>query len=564
MKTVTAVPLTVDTPAPSTDVQDAAAPKTPQALASRRPSFPRKASFSEGQPSLSRRGSSTATSGPSAVAESWRSHASPLTPAPSVPTTRNVQTRPRKASLVASTSFGQTIPVEEETATNLEVVEFSDLATFVGEPEAIPSNAYKAAEPTKHAEAKPVVATNDIVADRPPQSAQELTVPSKPVGPPSPSQLPSKADLGTWRRKEPFTPSESSAAPSASIPSRPRADSRAPASATEHMPTTPHKPRTQYKEAAMSALDDAMSRIKGALDGMQAIESESHHGAPTDDKKPFPPSSVVLNRNNKERWTPSSFRAHHHGDFELPELFHTVPEPPRSPKPAWNTFTVRLPKPLAALKPVEKRQLTLFNRVDVVRWDILSFNPPVEGMTRKELSLNNVLFRIYPNYKGKVKYRVLLPKSNARSPKFPRSDATSTPRSSGGELFGKINNASDASTWRQPSATTAVEPTPTPSEPMPNPMSPLPKSDLNTKQQSKIPAGSSVVFYRDSKLVKAELDSNAAVNFIVSSELEESLPGAFVQEPHSSHSLPEEKTESKEDVVIAFIHRSFLLLMCVL
>jgi hypothetical protein len=121
---------------PVTKTETPAAP-----LLERRPSFASKAPLTrqESRPAISRRDSTTShTSGvtPSASVESWRSHPNPLAP-PSAP--RPVQARPRKPSLVSSTSiFDHVDTLREDPEVELEVVDFSDFGRFMGVPDAFP------------------------------------------------------------------------------------------------------------------------------------------------------------------------------------------------------------------------------------------------------------------------------------------------------------------------------------------------------------------------------------------------------------------------------------------
>jgi len=105
--------------------------------------------------------------------------------------------------------------------------------------------------------------------------------------------------------------------------------------------------------------------------------------------------------------------ARHYGFDQQPqEVFDiTIPEPPRSPRPAWNAFVVRLPRFSRILEPLTKRQFHLNKSPPgQVRWDILSFVPPVKGMTRRDFSLNDVLF---PKTQHVRRYVVSLHKPNS-------------------------------------------------------------------------------------------------------------------------------------------------------
>ncbi len=79
----------------------------------------------------------------------------------------------------------------------------------------------------------------------------------------------------------------------------------------------------------MSALDDAMSRIKGALDVMQAsdkdvsVQPPLEPGTEPESKRPSPPAratSPSSSKTVKERWLPPALRLRHL-DVETREIF---------------------------------------------------------------------------------------------------------------------------------------------------------------------------------------------------------------------------------------------------
>nr|GAT49731.1 predicted protein [Mycena chlorophos] len=400
-------------------------------------------------PTTHRRMSSTTT--PVETQASWRSkptavlppaqawpfpdRPAPLAPALTTPT----------PSFAAPTALEQVESLTTENAEELEVVDFSDLGKFVGvteeqppPPAAVPSVVLRPARPT----------ASDFFDDRP------APPPAEKVGP------------ATWRRQEPE-----------------------PAPVEQQPIVAPVKPRTQHKEAAMSTLDDVMSRIKGALDTMQTTERE----------RPQQPPQT-------QRWVPPAARPRPIEPPEPREEIVTGCEPPRSPKPAWGTFTTRLPRTSQAMEPVSRKQLALANRPNQLRWDILSFDPPVEGMSKRELTVNEILFRRVP-FKGKSKFKVLLPNPKVAGPKTfvapvsrPIPDALSSWRKApSAEIETGLNTMS-----RSP-------PPDIPSEAI---VSSRP-DDLLARSKPKMPVGSSVAFYRDSLS-----EGKSAVNFTVSSELE--------------------------------------------
>lgn len=449
----------------------------------------------------------------------------------------------------------------------LEVVDFSELGKFVGAPE-VPE-VPPADEPPPSTQRTPRPVASDFFEDQlpslvPPSDAE--------VRPRRESHDVSRDTVSTNELRKGHDQSQSgSVAESSPISDTVSVDTTHHHVTGSNHPThllplvaPPRGSRSQsvYKEAAMSALDDAMSRIKGALDVMQAAEApkESHlssadsdlpaHSAPRSAAPhSLPSAKVVL---PKERWVPPAMRTWHI-DVDPREVFHiTGCEPPRSPKPAWNAFTVRLPKISQALEPLSKRQLQLSNRPPpAARWDVLSWTPPVPGMNRRDFSLNEILFRKQSTYKNR-KYVVLLPRkrplTSITGPKGNISANTGA-KVNGIGAFGRPTVADSSPTWRKaPSAPTPASGVPEPLAAMPSDSglnttsrSPPPEAQSNptstkndasskgdapggsvrSRQQPKMPAGSAVAFYRDSRIDVVEPEPRSFVRFIVSSELED-------------------------------------------
>ena len=316
-------------------------------------------------------------------------------------------------------------------------------------------------------------------------------------------------------------------------------------------------PRSQafYKGAAMSALDDAMSRIKGALVGMQVNEVPrdfSQTGPLGQESRAFlttaPPQGAL-----KERWVPPALRSRNFDQGDEPQevFLVTVIEPPKSVPPMGNSLVVRLPSvPRLPMEGINKRQLHLFSKPPPPpRLDILSFDPPIYDMNRKDLSVNSVLFRIPAmSFKGRFKYRVVLPRSRGPKVHIPGSNLGKMP---GVGAFGRPTTSDGATTWRKSasSPTKAEEnmspatglstmsrspaPQDLPAEASSTSISmPKPNEDLSTKSDSaytqvrsrsqpKMPIGSAVAFYRDSRIDVVDAVSKPLVNFIVGSELED-------------------------------------------
>ena len=138
--------------------------------------------------------------------------------------------------------------------------------------------------------------------------------------------------------------------------------------ALANLPLPPSK--QHFRESSMSALEDVMSRIKGALSNMRPGESaealEEALAAASASRKAANDDSFAVTR----------------------------PGRPVSP-PLHRRLHVRLRKtwPPRNREPVDSRLLYLWKLPPrPVRLDILSWDPPVEGMSRRTLSRDELLF----------------------------------------------------------------------------------------------------------------------------------------------------------------------------
>jgi serine/arginine repetitive matrix protein 2 len=306
-------------------------------------------------------------------------------------------------------------------------------------------------------------------------------------------------------------------------------------------------PRNQgfYKEAAMSALDDAMSRIKGALVGMQVNEMPKDlPQTGLSDQESRATSTTAPLGASKERWVPPALRSRNFDQGDEPrEVFLVTVVEPLRPTPAAGSPLVRFPSVSRPMESISKKQLHLFSRWPLpARMDILSFDPPIPDINRKDFSVNSVLFRTPPqSFKGKFRYEVVLPRS--RVPKVP----IPTSKMPGVGAFGRPTVSDGAITWRKSTSSPAKaeanmspatglstmshspapqdQPTENGSTSMPKPNEDLSvKSDstpVRTRSQPKMPVGSAVAFYRDSRIDVVEAAPKPLVNFIVGSELEQ-------------------------------------------
>ncbi|KAG6897924.1 hypothetical protein C0992_009076 [Termitomyces sp. T32_za158] len=298
-----------------------------------------------------------------------------------------------------------------------------------------------------------------------------------------------------------------------------------------------------YKEATMSALDDVMSRIKGALDGMQAEEG-LRDAAPSAQQEVNRNQAPFAARPNlqKERWIPPALRPHLDPDRQILFL-STSSEPPPSPKPPRNAFTVKLPSVSpSSLGPISKKQLQAAMRLPFpLRMDIFSFNPSVQGMKKRDLSIDDILFhKPTGGHRTKIKYRVNLPRTRV-VPKAGITPQHLPYKPVGSGAFGRPSEADGLSSWRKPVQTkqeedvnsvTKIGPTASPAVDAPSAVVAsvaVPEPSTFTKSQGtipvrprvpKMPAGSSVAIYRDSRIDAVDVDTHTSVNFIVGSELE--------------------------------------------
>lgn len=331
-----------------------------------------------------------------------------------------------------------------------------------------------------------------------------------------------------------------------------------------------------FRQVTMSALDDVMSRIKGALDNMQV---DAGRGASSNEpvdwrgsvSKPKvrvlePPTSTrTLSKDAK--WLPPALRQPQQ-DLDQEVFGTTCSEPPCSPRPV--TLVVKLPTILRPVDAIPKRQLRLLkSSSSPIRLDTLSLDSPVDGTGKRDLSVNEILFKRPPLGKGnKLRYRVHLPRVTRTRP-------TSLPKVNLPSGLPKINTApgrskavDDLPTWRRgPVSSTTQKPAllgetspdldvtscSPPPELTSRPSEPKVTQEVSIKSESclvrqriqpKLPTGSAVGFYRDPG--PSFQDSKTIVNFTVTSELEEAFQ---VSKPESSMLLSSSIAEASPATV---------------
>lgn len=163
------------------------------------------------------------------------------------------------------------------------------------------------------------------------------------------------------------------------------------------VPLPPSK--RHFRESSMSALEDAMSRIKGALSDMRPGESSAAIDLEL-------AAASLARKTTKDE------------PFAITQISR-----PSTPPPAHRRLHVRIRKewPPRSQDPINKRSLHLWKLPPrPVRWDILSWEPPVEGMSRKTLSRDEILFPL-----SSASFIVSLPKASIGRSTLTRSLAFS-------------------------------------------------------------------------------------------------------------------------------------------
>ncbi|KIK98508.1 hypothetical protein PAXRUDRAFT_24167 [Paxillus rubicundulus Ve08.2h10] len=454
---------------------------------------------------------------PADQVNSWRSKTRPLTQGP------QPISQPPPPMFV-----GTEEPISVVADEILEVVDFSELGKFVGVEQS-----------------PPLPSHSPLLHDRP-------SLPARPVASDFFEDVPPhRNSVGVWEAEFVGSPSTERS----NLPAAP--EFSAATSVRNHVPPTGPQHRSSkqpapFREVPMSALDDVMSRIKGALDNMQVDAGKEASSNDSADwrlnvaklkVRPDPPSSARI-LPKEARWLPPALRPRRPPQDPDQEVFDvTGCEPPRSPRP--DSLVVKLPVTCREIKAIPERQLRfLKNGPSHVRFDILSWDPPLGVMNKRDLSVNDILFKRPPLTKGKLRCKVHLPRTT-----YPYS--VSAPKVNLPSISLKINTTSgrskavdDLLTWRRrptpPSVSqqaalpeeillaldvTSCSPSPELSGASSKPTiggDPSAKMEIplvRPRTQPKLPAGSAIGFYRD--LGSSCPDLKTTVNFTVTSELEE-------------------------------------------
>lgn len=478
----------------------------------------------------------SATDSIASPSDSWRTHAAPL---PSSPSTTSPQHKLHNADDLDSLSIKEGEIVE--------TFDFSDLGKLVSAPE-------KTEEEQKPVPPDPVTAPSTDLVD-----ARNREPPIAP-----------KSDTSAWRRKqeESHTEPEPGSSKSGAVELTVNTDGSSTRSSVDqsHPPFLPQQrsPRTNtFREASMNSLDDTLSRIKGALDHMHEPSlPEKSIATESQQTRSQPIITVPLPQTLKpeplkaSRWLPPALRPKDHvsNPFGSDAEEYVTKQP--LPAPPSEVATVLFPKFSMARGPLTRRQFGLSKcPPNGVRWDILTWDPPVEGMSKRDFSLNEVLFRKPANIKGKFRPRVNLPRlGNTRF----RGKGPST------GAFGRPRGGDDAQTWRrseplqevtevsEPSntlETVSVSPPPVPQDEIKASNSPTPTTPRlcvgaseatgRQKVQRKVLVVGDVGFYRTRTEVPS-IEAATAVSFTVSSELDNgSRPEAHEEATPSVSALVE-------------------------
>jgi serine/arginine repetitive matrix protein 2 len=339
---------------------------------------------------------------------------------------------------------------------------------------------------------------------------------------------------------------------------------------TSNHPHEKHSRSTssQWRENSLSTLNDAMSRIRGALDGLHLpteLLVTSKESSPQPPDQPINPKSLPAIGYRHAASPSSGLQASAVATAKqtVPrEIFDTTrAEPPSMPKPAWNTFSVKLPRSSQILpEPLNKKQQGYFQIPHgTTNWGILTF-APYDVFSKRTLDRDGILFQKSSKYKYKPP-RVQIPSRRLINSTLDRRLAeaarplltipapvplfrvilpkTTKPKQSnvvkGTWTFG-TSRASDAPLWRRPrignsdvsSLETRSRSPPTPT----NDMNIVPKVKLSkgidsprhyrNKSEPRLPPGVAIAFASSKGGSQISLDdpTSTFVSFTVTSEIE--------------------------------------------
>ncbi len=505
----------------------------------------------------SQRGSQSANQPPSAssIVTSWRSNAGPLPP---VSPRRLGSSHSPVAPLIPFPSASQVLGAQLLSPSNdesLEEVEFTDLGKFVGlepEPEEpVPPSPLPqentSAEASYGDQSAPTRSRSDLEPSwrrkgpLPPVEEQQPIVAANVV-----LEATFESPLSREADTVPASPSVRTASTGMSPPVKPLAEGSSP-SQTLVVPallSSQRSPRTSsYRDELLrSTFEDTMSRIKGAMqtNPQRSTPEVEHHT----DRATASGTSHATEQPRHGRGASPSSRSHPPRALHPEEPFTTVTELDDDLQ-AGQPHRVRLPSASRVLEPLSKKELAnLRKTISPLRWEIFSWDPPVGDTSSNDYSVNDVLFRKPPPFKGQPRFIVKLPPSGSylrrSTPVTPKVHLPSKPlvnkTVAAPGAFGRPRVADDYSTWRRtlPPISDQVESVGSseglvtrsgsspPDTEKTNDAAPSAETEpassvhlsIKSRAEPKMPAGASVAFYRES-------NSGPSVNFIVSSELED-------------------------------------------
>ena len=473
---------------------------------------------------------------------SWRSNAAPLPPV----SPRRLSHSPVTPH-VTFPSASQVLDVQLLNPSNdesLEEVEFDDLGKFVG------------TEPGPEQTVVPPIQEEDIPTDDQPRTRSDLepfwrrkvssaSVEEQPSVVANAlleaaSESPASREVDT----DPVSPSVPTTSTGTGSPPKSLAEGSSPSQTLVVPSSLPSQrsPRTttyREREELRSTFDDTMSRIKGAMQTKphrNAIGTEHHHNRPTVNSTSHFTEQPRFGR-------PQSQRSHPPRVSEPDEPFTTVTELDADSQQG-QPSRVKLPPFPRTLEPLSKRELTNLKRsIPPLRWDVLSWNPPVEGMSIRDYLVNDVLFREPSSSDGPFVVKLPRPGSHLirrSSPNTPKVHLPAKPlMNKTGVIagaFGRPRVADESSSWRRtlPPIPDQVESTASNEGLVTRSGSSPPDTDkasdvtpsvemestqpaqgtTKSRAEPRMPAGAGVAFYREST-------SCPSVSFTVSSELED-------------------------------------------
>ncbi|KAF8312013.1 hypothetical protein DL93DRAFT_2229326 [Clavulina sp. PMI_390] len=383
------------------------------------------------------------------------------------------------------------VPSEDHDA--LELFDFTDMHKLV--EEAPPLEGAKVAgeqDPLNTARPEAPASSLPLHADHSPPSRHHAEPERPSVGPRPSTQARAPSLTATSPRTHPISPVLSTKGLMSP-------------QALASLPLPPFK--THARESAMSALEQTMSRIKGAISNMRPGESAASIDAA------LAAASQARKAENDE--------------------FAVTQRPrPSSPPPLGRSPHVHIPRRWTKVQSIDSRLLYLWKLPPrPVRLDILSWDPPVEGMSRKTLSRDEVLFGA-----GSERIAVALPSASSykATPAVARVNLpTSKPARRAlrrPEVSVSITEALDVVS-RDPTPMSPPQPSKTSLPPSTPPrqtrsavdVSPPPLSSVSSvasiKGKARPSVGSGGVAF--SKRIHGATDSVSSVSFTVNSELED-------------------------------------------